>query len=129
MLPAHCPEGMNKGPNVGFWTKKTFSLFIKTSLISNRSTDENCVRSLVATFVLPWPKKNGHLDGAFVNTSWDRSTRHRAHPKRNALGGKVLAGTFLSHMAGRSSPFHSPVRFLFVSFPSHGKSADLCSDS
>ena len=40
---------------------------------------------------------------------------------------RVLAGTFLSHMAGRSLPFHSPVRFLFVSFPSHGKSADLCS--
>ena len=68
-------------------------------------------------------------NGAFVNTSWDRSTRHRAHPKRNALGGKILAGTFLSHMAGRSLPFHSPVRFLFVSFPSHGKSADLCSAS
>ena len=68
-------------------------------------------------------------NGAFVNMSWDRSTRHRAHPKRNALGGKVLAGTFLSHMAGRSLPFYSPVRFLFVSFPSHGKSADLCSAS
>ena len=44
---------------------------------------------------------------------------------------RVLAGTFLSHMAGRSLPFqcfHSPVRFLFFfSFPSHGKSADLCS--
>ena len=64
---------------------------------------------------------------SFVNTSWDRSTRHRAHPKRNALGGKVLAGTFLSHMAGRSLPFHSPVGFLFISYPSHGKSADLCS--
>ena len=40
---------------------------------------------------------------------------------------RVLAGTDLSHMAGRSLSFHSPVRFLFVSFPSHGKSADLCS--
>ena len=26
-------------------------------------------------------------NGAFVNTSWDRSTRHRAHPKRNGLRG------------------------------------------
>ena len=31
-------------------------------------------------------------NGAFVNTSWDRSTRHRAHPKRNALGGKGFGG-------------------------------------
>ena len=55
--------------------------------------------------------------------------RHLAGTKWNALGGKVLAWTFLSHMAGRSLPFqcfHSPVRFLFLSFPSHGKSADLC---
>ena len=29
---------------------------------------------------------------------------------------RVLAGTFLSHMAGRSLPFHSPVRFLFAFF-------------
>ena len=28
----------------------------------------------------------------------------------------VSAGTFLSHMAGRSLPFHSPVRFLFAFF-------------
>ena len=46
MLPAHCLEGINKGPSVGFWTKKkTFSLFMKTSSISNRSTGENCVRT------------------------------------------------------------------------------------
>ena len=50
MLLVHCPEGINKEAIVGFWTKKTFSLFTKTSLISNRSTGENCVRSLVATF-------------------------------------------------------------------------------
>ena len=29
---------------------------------------------------------------------------------------RVLSGTFLSHMAGRSLPFHSPVRFLFPFF-------------
>ena len=27
-----------------------------------------------------------------MNTSWDRSTRHRAHPKRNVLGGKGFGG-------------------------------------
>ena len=59
------------------------------------------------------------------------NTSSRAPKTKRAgyMGGKVLAGTFLSHMAGRSLPFHSPVRFLFVSFPSHGKSADLCSAS
>ena len=56
--------------------------------------------------------------------------RHLARTKRNALGGKGFGGNISSHMAGRSLPFqcfHSPVRFLFVSFPSHEKSADLCS--
>ena len=67
-------------------------------------------------------------------SSCDRSILHRAHPKRNALGGKVLAGTFLSHMAGRSLPFHSPVRFLSVSFramenpPTSAALAELDSD-
>ena len=29
---------------------------------------------------------------------------------------RVLTGTYLSHMAGRSLPFHSPARFLFAFF-------------
>ena len=61
--------------------------------------------------------------------------RHLARTKQNALGGKGFGGNILSHMAGRSLPFqcfHSPVRFLFVSFPSHGNpptsAAELDSD-
>ena len=44
----------------------------------------------------------------------DRSTRHRAHPKRNALGARILEGKFWLHMAGGSLPVHSPIRFLFA---------------
>ena len=66
-----------------------------------------------------WPKtqiKGGGscLNGAFVNTSWDRSTRHRAHPKRNALGGKVLAGTFCR--TWRENLCHFTHQFVSCSF-------------
>ena len=42
------------------------------------------------------------------------NTSSRASKTKRA--GRVLAGTFLSHMSGRSLPFHSPVRFLFAFF-------------
>ena len=64
------------------------------------------------------PRNARTHNGAFANTS---SLRGRIETRWVA---RVLAGTFLSHMAGRSLPFqcfHSRVRFLFFSFPSHGK--------
>ena len=64
----------------------------------------------------------GFFNGAFANTSSGAYKSKRAG----------WQGFWREHFwrAGRSLPFqcfHSPVRFLFVSFPSHGKSADLCS--
>ena len=57
------------------------------------------------------------INGALVNTSWDRSTRHRAHPKRNALGGKGFGGyIFVAHggkIFAMSLTSSFPVRFLF----------------
>ena len=68
-------------------------------------------------FPLPWWSEDLLVEnGAFVNTSWDRSTRHCAHSKRNALGGKGFGGNiFVAH--GRkifaiSLTSSFPVRFF-----------------
>ena len=61
----------------------------------------------------PWFSRNG----AFVITSWDCSSRHRAHPKRNALGGKGFGGNIFVAHGGKvfaiSLTSSFPVCFLF----------------
>ena len=49
-----------------------------------------------------------YIKGVFVSTLWGRSTRHRVHTKRNALGGKGFGGNIFVYMgdfAGRYFPF------------------------
>ena len=71
--------------------------------------------------------------GAFVSTSWDRSTRHRAHPKQNRLGGKGFGGNiFVAHggkIVAISLTTSFPVHFLFRAMENLPTSAaDLDSD-